>query len=130
MNNLEIKILWSEHSLLNRNSFEEYGKNAKVFKDFKDFDRELVYASRSTPNFGYAKCAFLAKAGKHEYEGRFDLHHYSCEQETSTGRISLAQWINDNVTYLKNHIKDYPSINKKELYFWLTLTKSSLGKQS
>jgi hypothetical protein len=85
-------------------TFKEGTKNEKypypyVTTSFCHADEVLTEWSKDAPKGGaYDKVYFDVEwMDGSKYEGRFDLHHFSEKQETSSGRISLSEHIQDFV---------------------------------
>jgi hypothetical protein len=108
MKTLSIQIIWSENGNLHNESIEAQGHAAKIFNSFDEFDLALIAAaSMRTREGGYDKTKFIVSYGAEQYEGRFDLHSITEEQETSTGKVSLSQHIKDHCTWLVKNNSDF-----------------------
>ncbi len=108
---LKIQIKWSENLFLHKLSIEHKGERARVFNSFFDFDCAMRRAAVTAPaTGGYDKTTFIVEAVidgvTDEYIGRFDLHHISQPQETSTRKISLKQHMIDHCKYVCENKKD------------------------
>lgn len=101
MADLKIQIVWSENQLLHDLSIELQKELAMEFNTFEEFDAVLLEAStQSVVSPGcYDKTKFLVTYRTDTYKGRIDLKPAGCRQETSTGEISLAQHMKDNLNY-------------------------------
>ena len=119
-----IQIKWSENLFLHEMSIESKGDKANVFNSFSEFNQVLHLASTQvTIQGGYDKVAFIVIANTEraplQYEGRFDLHHFSLQQETSNGQISLKQHMLDFCKYVNKH-NMFSEDLKKSATEWLS----------
>lgn len=122
-----IQIKWSENLFLDAMSIDSKGENARIFKTFSEFNKVLDTASIDAPTTGcYDKVSFIVTANKDgvdlQYEGRFDLRHFSKLQGTSTGDISLKQHMIDHCKYVCGNI--IFSDQHKEAMQWLSLLET------
>ena len=124
-----IQIKWSENSFLNEMSIEVKGDKAHIFDSFIEFNRTLSLASTCVSlSGGYDKVSFVVMANKEgitmKYEGRFDLHHFSKRQETTTGVISLKQHMLDHCKHVLGHSTLSEEL-KKSAAEWLSFLVST-----
>lgn len=72
-----------------------------IFDSMKEANDELKKWSLTAPKTGgYDKCAFLVRfEDGREYDDRYDLKHYSCDQDHS-GEINISTHIREHLEFI------------------------------
>ena len=113
----QVEFLWSE-GLADENI---------IVKTWQEADRILYeIAFNASKGGGYSKTSFrVTWQDDHSHEGRVDIHHYTEQQETTTGYISLAQHIRDWLTFCAGDRR--PSHMEQEQYAAILREYEKLG---
>jgi hypothetical protein len=98
----KVKVAKVEFPFSESGWFQRMYRNRKAeFKTVGEATCVLMQMAHHAPTVGYDKTDFrITWEDGYVYEGRYDLHHISQQQENPNRRIDLADHVRGHVTFL------------------------------